>query len=240
MFRYPNDQPIEASARLLAGELNRVVHRQPGRGVSVVATSMGGLVARVVVEDPDLDPGNVRRLIMAGTPNRGSRLAEAAFALELWEHVVRDEDRAPVERFYGAIEDGLGGAYEDLEPGSEFLRRLNARTRNPQVSYTIFLGSGGLLSEGDVEAARRTLARSGDQNRWVRLLGPRLDEVLADLDEVVRGKGDGVVSIERGRLAGVGEVRVLPVDHDSLITRERTPAERDLRRQVIECLKNED
>jgi hypothetical protein len=39
------------------------------------------------------------------------------------------------------------------------------------------------------------------------------DGMLASMDELVEGKGDGVVSLESGRLEGVDDVVVLPFNH---------------------------
>ena len=136
-------------------------------------------------------------------------------------------------RFYAAIEDGLGEAYDELMPGSEFLTRLNARPRNPKIQYSLLLGSGGLLDDAAVEAMRRALKRAGESNRFVKFLGPRLDAALADLDEVKRGRGDGAVSIARGRLAGVEDVVVLPFNHLTMIISDATAAEKRLRREII-------
>ena len=44
-------------------------------------------------------------------------------------------------------------------------------------------------------------------------MGDRLDRYLADLDEVVEGKGDGAVAVKRGRLEGVSDIEVLDFDH---------------------------
>jgi hypothetical protein len=41
----------------------------------------------------------------------------------------------------------------------------------------------------------------------------RLDALLADMDELVDGKGDGVVALKRGRLDGVADTLVMPFGH---------------------------
>jgi pimeloyl-ACP methyl ester carboxylesterase len=233
---FPNDQPVADSARLLSRELRKVSEAQPARRVAIVAASMGGLVARATVEDPDLDPGNVDRLILVAVPNHGSNLAPFAFALEVAEHVVETRDRSVAQRLYESVEDGLGEAQDDLTPGSEFLERLNARPRNPAVTYSLFLGSGALLNDAALDALRDYMHRAGSRNRFVRFLGPRVDEVLSDMDEVKSGKGDGAVSVERGRLEGVDDVVVLPFRHGFLGRAPETDAERKLCDEVLERL----
>jgi len=234
MFHYPNDQPIADSAKLLAAELARFAADHPKRGVSLVTHSMGGIVARAVIEDPELDPGNVRQLIMIAPPNHGSSLARFGFGLELWEQITDDSRKKTVSRFYASIEDGLSEASVDLRPGSQFLRRLNARMRNPKVRYTIFLGTGALLDESDLALFRKGVAGAGRRNRYVRFFGARVHEWLDDLDEVVRGKGDGAVSVNRGRLEGVKDTVVLNFGHVGVL---RTPARGDVRKVHQEVLK---
>lgn len=237
VLRYPNDQPVEQTAAMLARELADVSKRQPERAVALVATSMGGLVARAVVEDPKRDPGNVRQLILVGTPNHGSQLAHFGFALELWEHLSVKEKREPVERFYRAVEDGLGEARADLRPGSAFLRALNDRPRNPRVRYSLLLGSGALLPESALELARVSIRRAGERNRFVRFFGAKVDTYLADLDEVVAGKGDGAVAIKRGRLAGVADTVILPFDHLSMLSRLPSAGNRAVKAAVLARLR---
>jgi pimeloyl-ACP methyl ester carboxylesterase len=236
VFRYPNDQPIEDSAQLLASELKDLVEDHPDRRVRIVGLSMGGLVARRAVEDPDLDPGNVVQLVLIAPPNHGSSLARFGFALELWEHLVRSSRRDALERFYASIEDGLGEASDDLRPDSPFLRELNARSRNPRVRYSIFLGTGGRLTGDEVAALRRYVAARADRHRFVRVFGPKLDGWLADLDEAVEGKGDGAVAVARGRLAGVDDVTLLAFDHLTLGETPHTDAERRLMEEVLKRL----
>ena len=51
-FCYPNDQAIVDSADLLSQELHRLHRLYPNRKVALVTHSMGGLVAREVLENP--------------------------------------------------------------------------------------------------------------------------------------------------------------------------------------------
>ncbi len=213
VFDYPNDQPIPESARLLADELQRFRDSHPRRRVALLTHSMGGLVARAVVEDPALDPGNVDRLIMISPPTQGSVLAEFGFGLDLCEAVLGADRRDHVRWAAAAIEDGLADAQVDLQPGSPFLTTLNARHRNPKIRYTVILGDVATLTAEELVAARRMLARAGATNRWVRFFGSRVDRWLADLDEVVDGRGDGVVALKRGRLAGVEDTVIRHFSH---------------------------
>lgn len=212
LFSYPNDQPIADSAKMLSTELKKLTRQFPGLKVTLIGKSMGGLVIRDAVERPN-SPRNVDKVIQIATPNQGSRLASFAFALEVWEHVVDAEDLG-LSNIYDSIKDGLGEAADDLSPGSPFLKTLNGRPRNQAISYSIFLGDRGYLTEEQL-AVLRTGLNIGSE-RLASLLKVDLTQMLADLndlDEVLAGKGDGAVSIERGRLAGVSDTVVMHFDH---------------------------
>jgi len=212
-FDYPNDQSINKSARLLAEHLKELRKKHPDRKVSLLTHSMGGLVARAVIENPNLDPGNVNQLIMVAPPNQGSMLAHFAYGLDLWEYIRKPKRQDKARRFYATIEDGFAEATTDLRPNSLFLRRLNSRPRNANVSYSIILGTTAPLGEDELTAMRGKMKEFGDKSRWVRFFGGRLDPWLADMDEVVGTKGDGVVAVKRGRLDGVEDVVTIDFGH---------------------------
>lgn len=236
-FGYPNDQPIGDSAKLLAQELAKLLEDRPHRRVSLVTHSMGGLVARAVIEDPRLDPGNVRQLIMVAPPNHGSTLANFSFGLDVWEHIPSDARKSrDVGLFYAAVEDGLSQAAADLRPGSPLLNRLNARGRNPNVAYSIILGTKAPLTEADLAILQQRLAAAGEQSRWVRFFGSRLQTWLADLDEMVDGKGDGVVSVQRGRLEGVQDVVLLEFGHTGVLGHPNSSIAKSVYREVVSRL----
>ena len=216
-YSYPDDQPILDSAAMLSRDLAEIASRQPDRRVSLVTHSMGGLVARAMLEDPEFDPGNVTQLIMVAPPNQGSLLARVGYGTDLLDHAVAEEDREEISRFYAAIADGMSEATVDLQPDSVFLRELNARPRNPRVKYAILLGSGARLTRQQVDQLRQGLATAESKSRVVALFARRVDETLADLDEVVRGVGDGAVALKRGRLDGVEDVMILDFTHLSVL-----------------------
>lgn len=213
-FAYPNDQSLEESARFLSCELKRLREAVPERSLVLVTHSMGGLVARACIEDPDLNPGGVRRLIMVAPPNHGSHLARFAVSPDLWEHWLGRTKGGPWRRSVDAMVDGLGEAASDLVPGSLFLTELNRRERAEGVEYTILLGTAG----GGVRPWHLSLARAANRQLarrkssaapWCDLA----DEWLGELDEIVRGRGDGAVSVERGRLEGVPDTHLFDFQH---------------------------
>jgi hypothetical protein len=182
---------------------------------------MGGLIARAVVEDQALDPGNVEQLILLGTPNAGSSLGGLRFALEA-AHVLAPDcgdaeyAKALLHGWRRSLVDGLGEAGGDLLPGSVFLTKLAARPRNPDVAYHVVLGTRGVLAEARLRALRAHLPALLGDRALARLTEPMVDAFLAGLDEVVDGRGDGAVSVARGRLEGVEPVLV-PRDHLGLV-----------------------
>lgn len=237
-FTYRNDASIADAGKRLAAELSKLAERHPDARVSLVTWSMGGLVARHALETPGLDPGNVDRLIMVGPPNHGSQLARFAFALDVAEHLQALNDHGPAARLFAAVEDGLGEAWVDLQPGSSFLRTLNRRERNPNVRYSILLGTAAPLTRPQLEQLRRRFREAGEENRFVRFLGPKVDRWLADMDEVINGKGDGAVAVARGRLEGVHDVVLIPFDHLSALQGPgETGVEARLRREIEKRLR---
>ena len=214
-FRYPNDQPIDESSKLLAAELARLGRAEPNRKIRLLTHSMGGLVARGVIET-ELDPGNVEQLIMVAPPNHGSGLAPVAVFMDCHEFFT-SPDYHRTQVFVESVSDGLGEATADLSPGSVFLDRLNRRPRNPRVVYTILLGTAGPMREEEMSRLRETVRDYTDDTRVMRFVSSKLVHTLDSLDEVVDGKGDGVVSCERGRLAGVRDVVELPFSHASVL-----------------------
>ncbi len=212
-YSYPDDQPIGDSADQLSADLKKFAADSPQRSIALITHSMGGLVARAAIEQSEMDPGNVKTLIMVAPPTQGSLLAYFAFGIDILDHIVGQERSAEVTRFYAAVEDGLSEAKNDLKPNSSFLRRLNARARNPKVRYSIILGTGGHLTLEQVNALRSSLRTAKDESQVVGIFAPQLDEILADLDEVIRGKGDGVVAVKRGRLEGVTDVMLAEFSH---------------------------
>ena len=91
-YSYPDDQPIADSARQLSTDLKKLYIDHPKRPIHLVTHSMGGLVSRCVIEQPDLNPGNVTKLIMIAPPSHGSLLANFAFGIDILDHATSGSD----------------------------------------------------------------------------------------------------------------------------------------------------
>ena len=227
-FRYPNDQALADSAQLLSKVLS-----EQDQEISVVTHSMGGLIARETIENPRLDPGNVRRLVMIAPPNHGSQLARIAYSMDLIEYITCDRRREEAGFIYGSIVDGLAEATDDMTPDSNFLRQLNARPRNTKVRYSIFLGSDAPLDQNTLKRTRQCLAHVSAHCSWIREMKSQLKSNLPELDELVAGRGDGIVSVRRGRLEGVDDLFIGGFDHNSVLSSTPTSNAIKARDQII-------
>jgi len=236
-FSYPDDQPIADSSQQLSNELKLLAAKHPRRTIALVTHSMGGLVSRAAVEDPALDPGNVTKLIMIAPPSHGSLLANYSFGIDVLDHASSDAERGDASRWYAAVADGMNEAAVDLTPGSQFLRRLNARPRNPNIRYSIILGTGGRVTKARLENYRKQLKLAQSQSNVASLLTPRLDAILADLDEVLPGLGDDVVAVKRGRLEGVEDTLLLKFTHLEALQNENQLEGHELYESVVERLR---
>jgi pimeloyl-ACP methyl ester carboxylesterase len=235
-FAYANDGPLRDAAELLASELKAFRKEHPQRKVTIVAHSMGGLVARAAIELPGFDPGNVTQVILVCTPNHGTQWAEFPCGMDCWEHLVSLRDDSPENVLRAALGDGLDEAGSDLKPGSKFLRELNARPLNPRFRYALILGTDGPLTAAELGLLRQRADRALDESRAAALFRPRLDGFFADFNEPVTGRGDGAVSVERGRLEGVDDVLLLPVRHLDLTREFRDPRQLQLRDAILNRL----
>jgi pimeloyl-ACP methyl ester carboxylesterase len=215
-FRYPNDQPLDQSAAAFTRQMRALRDTFPALTVDVVTHSMGALVAREYIEGKQY-AGGVRHLVLIAPPNHGSAWAILRPLLELHEHYELWRHN-PNWHWIWMITDGLGGAGSDLEPESSFLKHLNDLPRRAGVRYTIIAGSHtpwqGWEAKG-LKAADQCLPDSIAHLWGVRQCRQQIAR-WAKRIENQNEKSDGVVSLHSARLAGVGDVVILPVDHEAL------------------------
>jgi len=233
-FVYPNDHAIVVSAQLLSEELKKFAARYPERRIALVCHSMGSLVARACIENATLDPGNVERLIMIAPPTHGTLVAHFAVGTDLYEHWLARKNGGAWRRFRDSIVDGLGEAADDLCPASVFLNELNAQPRNPRVRYSIFLGTGGCMSDSQVTWIRESFCENLAKVPGGDGSAERLDAILSDIDELVEGRGDGIVAVKRGRLEGVADTLVMPFGHMAVTGEPRDETLREFQQAVLE------
>jgi pimeloyl-ACP methyl ester carboxylesterase len=235
-FAYPNDYTIITSAQLLSSELRRFRREQPARRVVLVCHSMGGMVARACIEDSLYDPGNVDRAILIAPPTCGTAVAHFAVGTDIWEHWLARRDGGPWRRIHDSVIDGLGEAADELCPGSTFLEELNSRPRNPRVQYSVILGTGARMTEAEMEWIRESVIHKLTKVPGAKDGVEQLELLLGDMDELVEGKGDGVVAVARGRLDGVSDTLVLPFGHLSVTGEPATDVVRQVQAAVLQRL----
>lgn len=232
-FAYPNDYTIRYASQLLSSELRRFHQHYPDRRVALVCHSMGGLVARACIEDSLYDPGNIDRLVMIAPPTHGTVLAHFAVGTDVWEHWLSRKEGWPWQRMRDSIVDGLGEAACDLCPQSEFLTELDSRPLNPRIRYTVLLGTGAQLSEAQLDWIRDSVCRAVAKMPGGSLTAVDIKKFLDDVDELVDGKGDGVVAVKRGRLNGVSDTVIMPFGHLAVTGAATNDLIRDVQHAVL-------
>jgi pimeloyl-ACP methyl ester carboxylesterase len=204
LMQYPNDQPIVESSQLFFEELKGLkqlgIHR-----ISIVAHSMGGLVSREMLTNPEIGyhrsvkdelVPQVAALIMVGTPNHGSQLVRLRVFTEMRDQLSRLTNGQA--SWLAGILDGAGEAKIDLLPGSRFLTELNARPHAQGVDMLIIAGMTSPWTESDINSWVKDLRKKVSDDGQERV--DKLGETMVAL---TRGLGDGLVTVESTRLHGV-------------------------------------
>jgi len=219
-FDYPNDQGLADSAALLHDELRSLRARGVVR-ITLIAHSMGGLIARDVLTSPDAYAcraaghaglPDITRLITVGTPNHGSPLARLRAVLEVKERIARtiraDGELLDLVRPYN---DGDGQAGRDLRPQSTYLARLNARDLPLDLPITCIIGQVADPSDN-------VISRAADAPCVQEALGvQRISSVLRGNARLSAAVGDGVVTLHSAVLDQVEDTVIVNAGHRSLL-----------------------
>lgn len=178
------DSYIEFEGRRLAQELSRF----PNKKFDIIAHGIGGLIARYALESTQTIQ-NVENLVLISTPNKGSNLANPLFFNLLFGKNtdilsqlfnVEDSTILKITLQIGSYLDQINSYYEDLIPDSEFLNKLNSFGIRNDIRYLTIIGTSPAIDE-DLS------------NKYIARLYP----------EFVRGKGDGIVSVDSANLEGI-------------------------------------
>lgn len=169
----------------------------------------------------------IDQMLMVCSPNTGSEIARFSRPLEGMEQMSRllakfdvaspfpsqgDNPSTSVRPLLGAIIDGLGEATVDLQPNSELLQEMATFQRCPNIKYSIIAGDQGplnpwvsmLLVQSVEQLQRRFPTDEFVRDAMVRLV---------QCEELRRGVGDGVVSVDSMRLNGVTDFELMPIHH---------------------------
>jgi pimeloyl-ACP methyl ester carboxylesterase len=184
---------------------------------SIVAHSMGALLARSLVEDDATWAGDVTSMVLIAPVNQGSDLARVQTVFQLLDG-LKSINGKNTTRAMAHLSDGLGQAAQDMLPGSAFLKGLNRRPRRQGLPYHILAGDSGFLTR---DARAQIEARVDLFNRNAGLFGKLTQAAMSDLpeilDELTDGTGDGCVAVDRTRLEGVTDCVTIHANHAELI-----------------------
>jgi len=217
--------PAEAAV----GELEAVMAEALGHtraGLVLIGHSRGGLVARAALDRRATGAaGQVRALVTLSSPHRGSTLARWAVLVAPLSPVVA---RIVPEAEEGTLRAAMRKAAAFLEsagvrellPGSEFLREMAELAPLPGPYR---LSAGG--TDPELFVIRGNRGRGAGQRRlsFPGMLTGVLPRGFLP-EEIVRGKGDGLVSEKSSRLPGAHEHLKFPLNHAEMLV---DPAVRD-------------
>ena len=236
-FDYASQHGILAAASSLEESLQTLIDKNPDCSISLVTHSMGGVVARTVIEKEDFAMPQVQRLIMVGPPNHGTQLAALPSGNAAFDSLLEKIDGVGARQAIQALASTANIAIEDLKPDSECLTKLNAGDRNASVAYSIILGDLGVLSASDTKMLSQFVKRLSDAE--MNSGGKELTSLLETLPpELVTGQGDGVVSVEGGKLSGVEDTIVMSFRHRELL-QDNAKSQGKIIRQIVRRLKRE-
>lgn len=222
-FGYPSDAPISESVTRFTETMSELRKNHPRMNIDIVGVSMGGLIARGYIEGQEYY-GNVRRLIMLGTPNQGTCMSMLRPLLEIVEHRALAKGDSKWHWSW-TFSDGMGEAGEDLAPGSAFLKQLNSQPRRKDVAYSIIAGKANPVYTKPaewIEGSRKLIPESARHWWGLRHLDSGLSGAGASMASA--SKGDGVVGLKDCRLDGVTDFVTLDADHQGLfVYRDNRP-----------------
>ena len=215
-FDYASHNGVSAAASSLEKSLQALVEKSPDCSISLVTHSMGGIVSRVMIEKEDFAIKQIKRLIMVAPPNHGTQLAAPPSGNASFDLLLGKIDQTGIRQALQTLVSIANVAIDDLKPESKCLKDLNAENRNKDVDYSIILGDRGVLSASDTKLLRRFAQQLTDAEQDNG--GKDLNALLKTLPpELINGEGDGVVSVESGRLNGVDDTVVLNFKHSELL-----------------------
>jgi pimeloyl-ACP methyl ester carboxylesterase len=205
VMNYPNDQPLVESSLFFLAQLRQFAEERGVGSVALVCHSMGGLVAREILTNPDIDYPRfvaegmvppISHLIMVGTPNHGSVFAQLRIVTEVRDLLVNAE----TGKYHWLMPffDGAGEAGDDLQPHSEFLNSINSRPLPHGLRMLVIAGRLSPLDKKQIRTIFNALAENSPHS-----FEPYYAKMAPFIEAAVGQVGDGVVAVESAKLAGV-------------------------------------
>ena len=239
-FQYPTPLGVDEIAKHLSKKLHALTDKYPNLNISLVTHSMGGIIARAVVEDTDLDVAQIDQLIMVAPPNHGSELARAGLTGAPLEGALLTIDRPQLSQTVMAIVEEFNVAATDLRPDSRVLKRLNRQPRNERIRYSILLGNQSLLNAAEAKLLSASLKKANPKVPVVKMTTQPLADAIDQLTgELVNEQGDGAVSLKSGRLEGVEDVVELPFRHNDLLA-DASDVQKSIIDEIVKRLTSEE
>ncbi len=193
-YDYENlSTPIEETARALKAQLAEAgLYERDDKHLTLLVHSMGGLVSRWFIEREG-GSALVDHLVMCGTPNNGSpfgKVDDARKILNVLTGLAANYLPALIP-FSAPILFVLNRSKKvtptlmQMDPGSEFIRTLNA-SADPGIAYTILAGDVGAYREPTDELFAKLVAKLGQSFVFDALFGNKANDIAVSVDSILR------------------------------------------------------
>ena len=204
--RFPLGSIMEAVKELkeIASLAQRIF---PHSSLVLIGHSRGGLIARKFMEDTDTP---VRALITLATPHQGSSLAKIGMYLSNFvnttEQLIPSQALTTMHKIARGINNLLNSSgIEELYRDSHFLNQLHDRPHD-NVKY---------MSIGATEPNFFPFFQWNHTNSFLNIFNSLSSGFLPE--EILSGKGDGLVSEESSQMPWTSEHHALPGNHFSIV-----------------------
>jgi pimeloyl-ACP methyl ester carboxylesterase len=233
---YDYNQSIASSAEMIHALIeSELASSKSSLSISLVGHSMGGLVAREIVEGLEKCDPRIAQLITLASPHHGSSWATLPPMLNLFKRDrLSETDLVDV-----LLHQPSSPGFCDLMPGSPFMKAMKARSRRTDIRYTSIIGTASPLDSEELRALRSTLQQLDRDGSFVRLIRPRIQPLLSDFNEIDSGTGDGMVSVASATLPGIEDNVSVKRSHFEMVRKQAEGNPNEVWDLVLNRLTNE-